>query len=887
MDQKRKRIGSALCAALLTVSLNGRVWADGDEQELPLEPPVQIVEDAPSETGETSSETGNDPADLDGDPAEAGGDPAEAGDDPVEAGDEPVEAGDEPAGTDGENDEAGELPPVEEIMTVSSGEAALDAASDSGTQQTEALLVIGDQELDFTEAASGEGWSYDADGRFVYLKGFDGSTQIVGTAGSDLTIRNSGLNRIGTLVVDGDLNLVGSGILLIDSLELAEGKELNLQANTAIYDDKSCSVAVFLKRTQEVTDDEGNVIDTLCYYELINKTMPGVLDEDCVIPEGVTLRLPDNTSLLLQSVVKLTRYTSATETSSQYFTEEEQEYNGMDWWKATAPQLLISRTAKLIVDQLAAITCHAVTVTRTFSDETQTKVFRPSIRVEGDLSFDGSIDGAVVDFGSEGVYEGEGVITNSAVVVRGGRSEALAPLELSGSVLSLQGENALVEDLHFVGDNTLVYTGENTLSSVRLEGGVLAIQTPAAYSGEDVLHFDGTLSGALSGAKLVLQSGILALENSCSISGLQIEDKWSIPELTAAFYDIMTDADGNTTGTGAIYDYRGVMTGSDTPRIVHDPQKSDPNAAIPAEITSYYDFKSENFGQSGRESFYEGSYDIGAYPVSGAAEELSYDALRNYYVAQGKLTGGKYGHYCFLLETEQNGSFGYTVLSYNSTQTVPAGTVTRIRVIVRSPDPMQGGGGTVSDTITVFTGNGNLGQNAGSMTGGAGTPVLSGGGISTPIHKTKPEEPDDPDDPDVPDTPDTPDTPDAAGRGGQGVGAPAAPAFWVEDGESALYVLCAAEGEASLLKSGGRAAVSMSYTLPGEFAGKPLYAVFRNADGSLTAFRASYDPLSGRLSFDSDRLGEFVIVAFAFDGEEFSPAFYEALAALPAVARLG
>ena len=55
-----------------TVSLNGRVWADGDEQELPLEPPVQIVEDAPSETGETSFETGNDPADLDGDPAEAG-----------------------------------------------------------------------------------------------------------------------------------------------------------------------------------------------------------------------------------------------------------------------------------------------------------------------------------------------------------------------------------------------------------------------------------------------------------------------------------------------------------------------------------------------------------------------------------------------------------------------------------------------------------------------------------------------------------------------------------------------------------------------------------------------------------------------------------------------
>ena len=53
--------------------------------------------------------------------------------------------------------------------------------------------------------------------------------------------------------------------------------------------------------------------------------------------------------------------------------------------------------------------------------------------------------------------------------------------------------------------------------------------------------------------------------------------------------------------------------------------------------------------------------------------------------------------------------------------------------------------------------------------------------------------------------------------------------------------------------------------------------MFRNADGSLTAFRASYDPLSGRLSFECDRLGDFVIVAFAFAGEEYSEAFYEAL----------
>ena len=73
----------------------------------------------------------------------------------------------------------------------------------------------------------------------------------------------------------------------------------------------------------------------------------------------------------------------------------------------------------------------------------------------------------------------------------------------------------------------------------------------------------------------------------------------------------------------------------------------------------------------------------------------------------------------------------------------------------------------------------------------------------------------------------------------------------------------------------------MRYELSSQDAGKALYAVFRNADGSFTAVRARYSRMKGELYFDTDRLGAFVVVAFDYDGEEFSDAFYAALESLP------
>ena len=40
---------------------------------------------------------------------------------------------------------------------------------------------------------------------------------------------------------------------------------------------------------------------------------------------------------------------------------------------------------------------------------------------------------------------------------------------------------------------------------------------------------------------------------------------------------------------------------------------------------------------------------------------------------------------------------------------------------------------------------------------------------------------------------------------------------------------------------------------------------------------AAYDEETGKLTFETPQVGEFIITAFEFDGEEFSPDFYDEL----------
>ena len=104
--------------------------------------------------------------------------------------------------------------------------------------------------------------------------------------------------------------------------------------------------------------------------------------------------------------------------------------------------------------------------------------------------------------------------------------------------------------------------------------------------------------------------------------------------------------------------------------------------------------------------------------------------------------------------------------------------------------------------------------------------------------------------------------------------------FWVEQKTDAgHFELHASDGAETLREFGGQVTVVMHFDPPKKAASKTYYAVFRNADGT-TAIRASYSLLKSELRFEADRLGEFIIVAFDFDGVEFSYEFYKALAQL-------
>lgn len=220
--------------------------------------------------------------------------------------------------------------------------------------------------------------------------------------------------------------------------------------------------------------------------------------------------------------------------------------------------------------------------------------------------------------------------------------------------------------------------------------------------------------------------------------------------------------------------------------------------------------------------------------------------------------------YCYFVVTYVDGAYGYAVLEENSTKTVKAEDVILIFRMAQGgvADPM--GGSSTTATNTSFTGSGVLGgSGAGSVSGG--TKRLAVTGTRGSSDETEEESADDPS------------TEQKTGD----------IRVWTEKvpGEGCFELHFESSGKA-VARLAARVSVRMTYMPAAGMEAKPLYAVFRNSDGTLTAFEASYDPVLGIVRFRSDIAGRFVIVAFEFEGEPFTEAFYEALAELDAVKAL-
>ena len=102
----------------------------------------------------------------------------------------------------------------------------------------------------------------------------------------------------------------------------------------------------------------------------------------------------------------------------------------------------------------------------------------------------------------------------------------------------------------------------------------------------------------------------------------------------------------------------------------------------------------------------------------------------------------------------------------------------------------------------------------------------------------------------------------------------------------AYYELRIYNGAAEIANPGVKMTARMKFTLPEDWDADTIYAVFRSANGKLTACKATYDAKEGTLRFSTDLTGTFALISFPFEGTPYSDAFYEALAQLELIAAL-
>ena len=215
-------------------------------------------------------------------------------------------------------------------------------------------IIYGDAELTGTEdayyeeagadgAGSSSAWGWSSADGMLSLANCDDGKDITVMEGS-LTIQAAGFNRINTLVSESVVNIIGSGILLLEEAKLGEKGEVKLQTNEQYADTGvEGSVAVFLKDNDAAEDNT---------YKLINGSVPGLLDGSYMIPKGINLVLPSGTSLIMNSSVAVpkegenNRYQYYSDDDSSALDETAQE---------NASILKISDGASLTVEKDAVI----------------------------------------------------------------------------------------------------------------------------------------------------------------------------------------------------------------------------------------------------------------------------------------------------------------------------------------------------------------------------------------------------------------------------------------------------------------------------------------------------------------------------------------------------
>ncbi len=694
------------------------------------------------------------------------------------------------------------------------------------------------------------------------------------TSDAELVIRTSGLQHITTLTSDGDVYIVGTGILLIDNVDLLQGCSVYLQSVEKIYGEYGGTAALFVK----TGEGEYTLVNSVRNDGDATTVIPAILDEGYEIPEGITLVVPEGGDLVMQGVIKRTETAidaDGNEVSAVGYSIT-REYppellSGMDCHDSEltvyVPSLTIKTGAGLVLSKGASFRLIDVY-------NTPIKNHRPKLNIQGSFTSWENVAGADAALNSGWSLGGSFAFENSTVSVNGESKDGSGPSVVGSTVhlneVALSSLTVLPEYLpsedgeapsgYVSRSSTLVYYGYPSIGTLTVaEGATLNFYGSKTYGYSDAVTVTSRLGGQEQGAgSVVVCSGILAIGADAAV-----QDIISVKsENAVAIYDYShTLTPGSVTGTGTFGEQH-------LPRI--EPDGIDAGSSAIPVIGFTVKGSGGGFGGQNVEGYftdvtsYNAAYTKETVTVEDVAELLKDEETPSYWY--------------ILLEMNDGGIYSFYSLRDDG-DSVPASKVERICIYIPLYLPSDGPGASSTTVTTSNTGAGILGgSGAGSVGGNTALFALSGTRVRSESVSPSPDPTTDP----------TEENPAAEVWTAPGAlnGVRVTVTELAEEGAYTVSVTDADGNPVSDL-GGGKVEARFSFILPSAWNADTLFAVFRLPDGTLKAVKAFYDPDTRTLFFETDVLGEFVLVNFDFDGDLFSKEFYAALAELPELDVLG
>ena len=342
--------------------------------------------------------------------------------------------------------------------TLAAAEPSADINNNAGESSSSSQIHIGDASFSSEDDESshwseGKGWK-NVPGKYIAMVDYDGEAAEISADGGEVTLAVAGVNRIGKLTGNCSYRISGTGIVLIDGIEIEDGNTITLHPDSTLYEEGSA--AVFLRQ------DDGS-------YKLINGGITGILDETYEL-DNLNLVLPEGSSLTI----------SVAGVRTEVWGDENGEHEDVTFYLTDLPydandpshpaghveitryigNVVLGKNSTLTIDENASVQMKKM--------ETGFDSIEAELIVKGALNVLGVLEGGFTDVSGSGSITGNGTIRSaelnlspdgtispellldkSGLTINGNRT--IIPPNLKDSIIYLKGSDMTIPELNASG----------------------------------------------------------------------------------------------------------------------------------------------------------------------------------------------------------------------------------------------------------------------------------------------------------------------------------------------------------------------------------------------------------------------------------------------------